>query len=37
LNSTSNKLESQIVWSPTPITNFTPSTFSLPAGYKPGS
>lgn len=36
-NSTSNKLESQIVWSPSPITNFTPSTFALPAGYKSGS
>ncbi|HUK85466.1 MAG TPA: ABC transporter substrate-binding protein, partial [Candidatus Acidoferrum sp.] len=36
-NSTSNKLESQIVWSPSPITNFTPSTFNLPAGYKAGS
>jgi ABC-type branched-subunit amino acid transport system substrate-binding protein len=36
-NSTSNKLESQIVWSPSPITNFTPSTFNLPSGYKAGS
>ncbi len=36
-NSTSSKLESQIVWSPSPITNFTPSTFNLPAGYKAGS
>ncbi len=36
-NSTSNKLESQIVWSPSPISNFTPSTFNLPAGYKAGS
>ena len=36
-NSTSNKLQSQIVWTPSPIHNFTPSTFTLPSGYKPGS
>jgi len=36
-NSTSNKLESQIVWAPTTISNFTPTTFKLPAGYQAGS
>ena len=36
-NSTSSKLESQIVWAPSAIHGVTPATFALPDGYQHGS
>ena len=36
-NSTANKLDSQIVWAPTTISNFAPTAFKLPTGYQAGS